>query len=60
MAFTLNDGFLVLLVLLLWGTGIADFVEDSNNQDKTVGRKFFALLYIVFGLGLVIYKIMNR
>ena len=59
MAVTLNDGFLVLFTLLLAGLGVSNFVETKNEQDQTLGRPFFALLFIVLALGLVAYKITN-
>lgn len=59
MAVTLNDAFLVMFVLLLAGTGVANFVETKNQQDQTLGRPFFALLFIVLALGLVAFKITN-
>jgi hypothetical protein len=59
MAVTLNDGFLVLFVLLLAGLGVSNFVETKNEQDQTLGRPFFALLFMVLALGLVAYKITN-
>jgi hypothetical protein len=59
MAFTLNDGFLMLFILLLGGLGVANFVESKNEQDQTLGRPFFALLFIVLALGLGAYKITN-
>ncbi len=59
MAFTLNDAFLILFVLLLAGLGVANFVETKNEQDQTLGRPFFALLFIVLALGLGVYKITN-
>jgi hypothetical protein len=59
MAFTLNDAFLILFVLLLGGLGVANFVEMKNEQDQTLGRPFFALLFLVLALGLGAYKISN-
>jgi hypothetical protein len=59
MAVTLNDGFLVLFTLLLGGLGVSNFVEAKNVQDQTLGRQFFALLFIVLAMGLVAYKITN-
>lgn len=59
MAVTLNDAFLVMFVLLLAGMGVSNFVETKNQQDQTLGRPFFALLFIVLALGLGAYKITN-
>jgi Na+/phosphate symporter len=51
--------FLGLFVLLFLGLGISNFVEMKNEQDQTVGRPFFAILFIFLGLGLIPYKISN-
>ena len=51
--------FLGLFVLLFLGLGISNFVETKNEQDQTIGRSFFAILFIVLGLGLIPYKISN-
>lgn len=60
MALTLNDGFLALYAILLIALGIANFVESKNNQDQTLGRPFFALIFIMLALGLGAYKITTR
>jgi hypothetical protein len=39
--------------------GISSFVESKNSQ-ATKGQSYFALLYIVFAVGLVIYKMMGH
>jgi|688.fasta_scaffold86761_2 uncharacterized membrane protein YeiB len=51
--------FLGLFVLLFLGLGISNFVETKNEQDQTTGRAFFAILFIVLGLGLIPLKISN-
>lgn len=60
MAVDLYTIFLGLFVLLFLGLGVSNFVEAKNQQDQTVGRQFFALLFIVLGLGLIPLKITNR
>lgn len=59
MDFDLYTVFLFLFVLLFLGLGVSNFVEMKNNQDQTVGRQFFAILFLVLGLGLIAYKITN-
>jgi len=59
MAVDLYTVFLGLFVLLFLGLGVANFVETKNEQDQTIGRPFFALLFIVLGLGLIPLKISN-
>jgi uncharacterized membrane protein YidH (DUF202 family) len=59
MAVDLYTVFLFLFVLLFVGLGVANFVETKNEQDQTMGRPFFAILFIVLGLGLIPYKISN-
>lgn len=59
MAVDLYTFFLGLFVLLFVGLGVANFVEAKNQQDQTVGRSFFAVLFIVLGLGLIPYKMSN-
>jgi uncharacterized membrane protein YidH (DUF202 family) len=60
MALTLNDGFLVLFIVLLIALGISNFVETKNEQDQTLGRPFFAIIFIVLALGIAAYKISSR
>jgi glycerol uptake facilitator-like aquaporin len=60
MAVDLYTVFLGLFVLLFLGLGVANFVEMENKQDQTMGRQFFAILFIVLGLGLILYKISSR
>jgi hypothetical protein len=59
MAVDLYTIFLGLFVLLFLGLGVSNFVESKNQQDETIGRPFFALLFIVLGLGLIPLKISN-
>jgi uncharacterized membrane protein YidH (DUF202 family) len=59
MAVDLYTIFLGLFVLLFLGLGVSNFVETKNEQDQTVGRPFFAILFIVLALGLIIFKISN-
>jgi hypothetical protein len=60
MAVDLYTIFLGLFVLMFLGLGVANFVEMKNNQDQTMGRPFFALLFVVLGLALIPYKITNH
>jgi glycerol uptake facilitator-like aquaporin len=59
MAVDLYTIFLGLFVLLFLGLGVSNFVEMKNEQDQTMGRPFFAILFIVLALGLILYKITN-
>lgn len=59
MATDLYTIFLGLFVLLFLGLGVANFVETKNQQDQTIGRQFFALLFLVLGLALIPLKISN-
>ena len=59
MAVDLYTIFLGLFVLLFLGLGVANFVETKNEQDETVGRAFFAILFVVLGLALIPLKISN-
>lgn len=59
MAVDLYTIFLGLFVLLFLGLGVSNFVEAKNEQDQTIGRPFFALLFIVLALGLITLKISN-
>jgi hypothetical protein len=51
--------FMVLLVLILGALGVSNFVEASSKDQNQVGQRFFGLLYIIFALGLIVYKISN-
>jgi glycerol uptake facilitator-like aquaporin len=59
MAVDLYTIFLGLFVLLFLGLGVSNFVETKNEQDQTVGRAFFAMLFVVLGLALIPLKISN-
>ena len=59
MAVDLYTIFLGLFVLMFLGLGVANFLETKNEQDQTMGRPFFALLFVVLGLALIPYKITN-
>ena len=52
-----NLAFLVLLVLVLSALSIANFVESQSKGRRQVGQAFFGLLYLVFAVGLIVYKI---
>jgi hypothetical protein len=49
--------FMVLLVLILSALGVSNFVEASSKGQNRLGQRFFGLLYLVFALGLIAYKI---
>ena len=59
MATDLYTIFLGLFVLLFLALGVSNFVETKNEQDQTMGRPFFSLLFIMMALGLIAYKISN-
>ena len=59
MAVDLYTIFLGLFVLLFLGVGVTNFVEMKNQQDQTMGRPFFAILFIVLAFGLILFKITN-
>jgi hypothetical protein len=52
-----NLMFLVLLILVLGALGVANFVEARKSSQ--VGQPMFGLLYLVFAVGLIVYKIQN-
>ena len=49
--------FMILLVLILGALGVTNFVEAGTQPDNKLGRRFFGLLYLLFAIGLVLYKI---
>jgi len=49
--------FMLLLVLILAALGVSNFVEASSKGQNQLGQRFFGLLYIMFALGLIAYKI---
>lgn len=51
--------FLVLFVLIIGALGISNFVEASNKGQATPYQRYFALLYVLIAVGLVVYKISN-
>ena len=55
----IDTAFLILLVLVLGALGVANFIESQSKGQKQVGQGFFGLLYLVFAVGLIIYKIQN-
>ena len=55
--FKSDIAFMVLLVLILGALGVSNFVEASSKDQNRMGQRFFALLYIVLALGLIVYKI---
>jgi multisubunit Na+/H+ antiporter MnhG subunit len=50
--------FMALFLLILSALGVANFAESTNSQAKT-GQKFFGMLYILFAVLLILYKIQN-
>lgn len=57
MALTNAENFWFLVFFLLFGgLGVANFVETKNQQDQTLGRPFFALLFLVLAIALLLYK----
>jgi hypothetical protein len=48
---------MVLLVLILGALGVSNFVEASSKSQNRLGQRFFGLLYILFAVGLILYKI---
>lgn len=52
--------FMILLFMILSALSVSSFVEASSKGQEKFGQKFFALLYLVLALGLIIYKISNR
>jgi hypothetical protein len=55
-----NTVFLFLFVLLFLGLGTTNFIADKTNQSpKQTGRSFFALIFILMGAGLILYKMTN-
>jgi len=59
MATDLNTIFFWMFAAMYAALGISSFVESKNSQ-ATKGQSYFALLYIVFAVGLVIYKMMGH
>jgi hypothetical protein len=51
--------FMILLVLILGALSVSSFVEASSKGQNQLGQRFFALLYLVLALGLILYKISN-
>jgi hypothetical protein len=51
--------FLVLFVLIIGALGVSNFVEASTKGQATPFQRYFALLYVLFAVGLVVYKISN-
>ena len=49
--------FMILMVLILGALGVSSFVEASSKGQRQMGQRFFALLYLVLALGLIVYKI---
>lgn len=54
-----NTVVLLLLILALFGLGIANIIEAKNKQNKQIGRAYFGFFYIIMGGGLIAYKMTN-
>jgi hypothetical protein len=52
---SVDTGFLVLFVILLFALSIVNFID----KDKTLGRSFFALIYLIAAILLVIIGLKN-
>lgn len=61
MARLIENGFWLAFVLLFGGLSVSNFVAmKAQQQDGDVmGRGYFALLYLVIAVGLIIYKLNN-
>jgi len=59
MATDLNLIFFWMFIAMFMALGISSFVESKNSQ-ATRGENYFALLYLVFATGLVIYKMLGN
>jgi hypothetical protein len=59
MATDLNTIFFWLFVLMYAALGIASFIEYKTPQAEE-GENYFALIYIIFAVGLAIYKMMGH
>jgi hypothetical protein len=59
MARDLNLYFFWLFVAMFMALGIASFIESKNSQ-ATKSESYFALIYLIFAVGLVIFKIMGH
>ena len=58
MAADLNTIVFWLMVGMFGALGITSFIENRKSQ-ATKGESYFGLLYLVFAVGLVIYKMMQ-
>ena len=50
--------FMILFMLLLGGLGVSNFVAGSK-KDAGKDQQFFALIYLLMAIGLVVYSIQN-
>jgi lipopolysaccharide export LptBFGC system permease protein LptF len=55
----LNSQFFWLFVAMFMALGISSFIESKNSQ-ATMNENYFALIYLIFAVGLVIFKIMGH
>lgn len=59
MATDLNTPAFWAMTALFAALGVASMIEGSKPQ-ATKGENYFGLLYLVFAVGLVIYKMMGH
>ena len=59
MAGDLNLYFFWLFVAMFMALGVASFIEFKNSQ-ATKSESYFALIYLIFAVGLVIFKMMGH
>jgi len=59
MATDLNLYTFWIFVVMFMALGISSFIESKNSQ-ATKDESYFALIYLMFAVGLVIYKMMGH
>jgi len=59
MSTDLNTIFFWLFTVMFAALGISSFIEAKKSQ-ATLGENYFALMYLIFAVGLVIYKMMGN
>jgi hypothetical protein len=59
MAADLNTPAFWIMAALFAALGVASMIEGSKPQ-ATKGENYFGLLYLVFAVGLIIYKMMGH
>jgi hypothetical protein len=53
----LNSQFFWLFVAMFMALGISSFIESKNSQ-ATMNENYFALIYLIFAAGLILYKLL--